>query len=123
MSSKIREYQSILYILGAAVALTVFAISANDLIFHNSFLLNNSISLKLVGSWIYWIFAITLTLSGILFYMYYKVVEDIRKFQSLINSSSKHIFIRNLKELEEIARHLGKKYVFELEEKKQRWKV
>lgn len=123
MNSKIKEFQSVFFLIGGAVTLTLFVIASDDLIFHSKFFLDNSISFQFTGNWEYWIFALSLSLMAIFFYLYYKVVSDIKKFKKLINSSSKHNFVRNLKELDTIATHLGKRYSTELEETKQKWKV
>ena len=78
MTSKIREYQSFLYILGAAIAF---------------------------------------------FYLYYRLLSDTKKFETLINSESKNTFSKNLRELDRISKKLGPRYVTELKETKEKWKL
>ncbi len=50
-------------------------------------------------------------------------LRKIRKFEEYINSESKKKFVSDLRELEEIAYKLGRKYEERLEEKKRKWRV
>lgn len=119
MTSKIREYQSFLYLLGAAVGVVLFALTSNELIFKSSLLPGFSF----LGNWSYWVFTLGLIMMIVFFYLYYKVLSDTKKFQNLINSESKSIFSKNLRELERISRKLGPRYIHELRNAKNRWKV
>lgn len=119
MTSKIREYQSYLYILGAAIGVVLFIFTSNELIFKNPALP----SLSFLGDWGYWVFTVGLLLMIVFFYLYYKVLSDTKKFQEMISSSSKNLFLKHVRDLEKISRKLGPMYVEELRETKNKWKV
>lgn len=119
MSSKIREFQSFLYILGAAIGVVLFVLTSNELIFNSTALPR----LTSLGNWGYWVFTLSLIMMVVFFYFYYKVIRDARRFEELINSESKNIFSKNLKELEKISRKLGPRYVSELRSTKEKWKI
>nr|1X9B_A Chain A, hypothetical membrane protein ta0354_69_121 [Thermoplasma acidophilum] len=50
-------------------------------------------------------------------------LSDRAKFESMINSPSKSVFVRNLNELEALAVRLGKSYRIQLDQAKEKWKV
>ncbi len=119
MTSKLREFQSFLYILGAAIGVVLFVLTSNELIFKNSALP----SLSYLGNWGYWVFTLGLVMMIVFFYLYYKVISDTKKFQELINSESKNIFSKNLRDLERLSKKLGPRYVAELKSAKEKWKL
>lgn len=119
MSSKIREYQSFLYLLGGAIGVAMFVLTSNELIFNSSALPR----LSTLGNWGYWVFTLGLLMMIVFFYMYYKVLRDTRKFEDLINSESKNAFSKNLRELESISKRLGPRYISELKGAKEKWKL
>lgn len=119
MSSKLREYQSFLYILGAAVGVVLFVFTSNEFIFKSSALPR----LTSLGDWGYWVFTLGLVLMIVFFYLYYKVLSDTKKFEKLIRSESKNAFSKNVRELERISSKLGPRYVDELKSTKERWKL
>lgn len=119
MTSKVREYQGYLYILGAAIGVVLFVFTSNELIFHSSALP----SLSFLGNWGYWVFTLGLIMVIVFFYLYFKLLKDTRDFQEMINSGSKNQFLKHLKDLNRISRKLGPSYVNELRQTKEKWKV
>ncbi|AKA47860.1 hypothetical protein IX51_00790 [uncultured archaeon] len=119
MTSKIREYQSFLYILGAAIGVVLFVLTSNELIFKSSALPG----LSSLGNWGYWVFTLGLVMMIAFFYLYYRLLSDTKKFETLINSESKNTFSKNLRELDRISKKLGPRYVTELKETKEKWKL
>lgn len=119
MTSKIREYQTYLYIFGAAIGVVLFIFTSNELIFKNTALP----SLSFLGDWGYWVFTLGLILLIVFFYLYYKVLSDTKKFHEMISSGSKNLFLKHVRDLERISRKLGPKYVSELKQTKEKWKV
>ncbi len=75
------------------------------------------------GEWNWWflILGIILLFAG----GWYTIdtLRKIRKFEEYINSDSKKKFVSDLRELEEIAYKLGRKYEERLEEKKRKWRI
>jgi hypothetical protein len=53
--------------------------------------------------------------------MYYKAVSNAKRFNSIISGSSKQNFIKNIKELEELAYKLGPSFEKRLLEAKEKW--
>ena len=121
MNASFREIQSYFYVFLSAVSIVVFAISFNNLLVGNKDLINAGLSFAAAGTWIYWIF--TVSFIGLIFflYMYYKAVSNARKFNSIISGSSKQSFIKNIKELEELAYKLGPTFEKRLQEAKEKW--
>ena len=107
MNVSFQELQSYFYVFLSAVSIVVFVIAFNNLLVGNKDLINAGLSFAAAGTWIYWIF--TVSFIGLVFflYMYYKAVSNARKFNSIISGSSKQSFIKNIKELEELAYKLG----------------
>lgn len=123
MFKEFREYQSVFYIIVAAVSIIFLIISGNDLIFHYAGLTNAGLTLKSAGNWLYWVLVFS-TLGTIIFlYMYIHIISSLRKFNELIASPSKQAFVKNLKELESTARVLGPREKKLLREARQKWKV
>jgi hypothetical protein len=73
--------------------------------------------------WVAWLLIISLILLGAAAYFLYANVRDKNRFNELIDTGSKSIFVRNQNELEEIAFRLGTKYQELLFEKKKELKV
>lgn len=122
MASAVKNYQLPIYLVLGAIGVTILFVSTNDLILHvNS--IKSLITFQSLGNWLYWIFALGLLLAMVFLYMFYKIIQDTKKFEKLINSNSKQNFVTNLKELEKLSRSLGRKYAIELGRAKQRWKV
>lgn len=119
MTSKIRELQGIIYLFLAAVGVVLFVLTANEYLFNSSFFP----TLNSLGDWGYYIFVLGLVMLLVFFYLFFKVLSDTRSFQSMINSESKQIFTRNLRDLERISKKLGPSYVSELKATKEKWKV
>ena len=122
MASAIRDYQSFIYLVLGAVGVTILFVSINDLIIHNASI-SSAITFQPLGNWLYWVFAIGLVFALVFFYMFFKIIDDTKKFERLINSSSKQSFVTNLKDLEKLSKTLGRKYSLELKQTKQKWKV
>ncbi len=76
-----------------------------------------------LGEWNWWILVggIILVIAG----GWYSVdtIRKRREFEEYMESESKREFIKNLRELEELAYKLGEKYQKQLEEKKKEWKI
>ena len=121
MNVSFKELQSYFYVFLSAVSIVVFAIAFNNLLVGNKDLINAGLSFAAAGTWIYWIF--TVSFIGLIFflYMYYKAVSNARKFNSIISGSSKQSFIKNIKELEELAYKLGPTFEKRLQEAKEKW--
>lgn len=117
-----REYQYYMYLVFTALFLILFLISFNDLVIHYSGI-SNLVSLTSLGNWLYWVIAISFSLTILFFYYLYRYTNDSKKFYNLINGSSKQTFVKNLKELEIISSRLGPSYVKELEKAKNKWNM
>lgn len=117
-----REYQYYMYLVFTALFLILFLISFNDLVIHYSGI-SNLVSLTSLGNWLYWVIAISFSLTILFFYYLYRYTNDSKKFYNLINGSSKQTFVKNLKELEIISSRLGPSYVKELEKAKYKWNM
>ena len=122
MERSIRDYQQIIYIVISAVSLIFFIISTNDLLVHNKAIIHAGLTIS-VGSWIYWVFTVSLIASFVFLYMFFKTVSNLRKFAKLINSPSKQTFVKNLVDLEKLAQSLGTEEKRVLDQAKERWKV
>ncbi len=120
MERSLRDYQFLIYAILFAISIVVFVISANQLLFHVGLI--NQLSFD-VGYWIYWIFALSLIFAISFLYMLFDIVHKASRFEELINSSSKSIFVKNLKELQYISKRLGKSYVEQLKSAEEKWKV
>ncbi len=123
MFRSFRDYQSIIYITVAAVSIIFFVISANDVVFHSKSLSQAGLTLSSAGNWSYWILALSTIGSVVFLYMYIHIISSLRKFNELINSQSKQVFVKNLRELERTARILGTRERKLLREAREKWKV
>jgi hypothetical protein len=123
MSNSWRQYQSYIYIVFLALGVVLLILTINDLIVRNPRLKSSGFTLAFTGAWETWIFALALVITVLFAYYYGKVVRETKKFHSLISSSSKHNFVKNLRELQTIAMHLGPKYQALLKESMEKWKV
>lgn len=123
MNKSFREYQSIIYIVVAAVSIIFLLISSNDLIFHSNALTQAGLTLSIAGNWSYWILVLSALGTIIFLYMYIHIISSLRKFNELINSPSKQVFVKNLRELERTARVLGSRERQLLKEAREKWKV
>ncbi len=121
MNASLKEIQSYFYVLLSAISIVVFVIAFNNLLVGNKDLINAGLSFAAAGTWIYWIF--TVSFIGLVFflYMYYKAVSNAKRFNSIISGSSKQNFIKNIKELEELAYKLGPSFEKRLLEAKEKW--
>ncbi len=119
MTSKVREYQGIIFIFLAAVGVVLFVLTANEYMFNSSYVP----TLSAIGDWGYYVFVLGLFMLVVFFYLFFKVLSDTRTFESMINSDSKQTFTKNLKDLERISRKLGPAYVSQLKSTKDKWKV
>ncbi len=123
MLSKIKEYQLLIYLILFAVSLVFLFISSNDLIFHSSAVVSSGLTLSATGGWLYWIFFVSISGSIAFLYMYLHIVSNTKKFHRLVESPSKHEFVKNIRELEKIARSLGSREMHLLKEAKKKWRV
>lgn len=123
MASNWREYQSVLYLVLMAVGVVLLILTFNDMVIKNESVIQSGFSLLFLGNWEYWIFALAIIIAGTFAYYFLKVTNDTKKFNELIKSSSKNTFLKNLKELQRIARSLGPKFELELQKSMEKWKV
>ena len=75
------------------------------------------------GEWNWWFLILGLILLFVGGWYTIDTLRKMRKFEEYINSDSKKKFVNDLRELEDIAYKLGKKYEERLEEKKRKWKI
>lgn len=101
----------------------MLAITTNDLMVRNQAFSSSGLSLSILGPWETWIFVFALIVSVTFAYFFFKVTNDTKRFHKLIQGSSKHNFVKNLRELQKISKNLGPKYESILEESMQKWKV
>ncbi|CAC11498.1 hypothetical membrane protein [Thermoplasma acidophilum] len=120
MERSIRDYQFIIYAIVFVASFSVLIIVSNQLLFHNAFLDTAAFD---VGNWVYWIFAVSFIFTITMAYLMVRNLSDRAKFESMINSPSKSVFVRNLNELEALAVRLGKSYRIQLDQAKEKWKV
>lgn len=123
MLKELKEFQTVIYIVLAAVSIIFLIISGNDLITHNVAIKDSGLTLTSAGNWIYWIFLASVIGTGAFLYLYLHVISSLKKFNTLINSGSKQAFVKNLKELERIVRILGPRERTILREAREKWKV
>lgn len=123
MASSWREYQSVIYLILMALGVVLLILTVNDLVFKNTAVMESGFSLAVMGNWEYWVFALALFIAGIFAYYFVKVTSDTKSFNELIQSTSKHNFLKNLKKLQKIARTLGPTYETKLQESMDKWKV
>lgn len=123
MASSWREFQSVIYLILMAIGVVLLILTVNDLVIKNSSVIQSGFSLTVLGNWEYWILVAALFISATFAYYFVKVTSDTKKFNELIKSSSKHSFLKNLKELQKIARTLGPSYETELQKSMDKWKV
>lgn len=123
MNRSWREYQSYIYLVLLAIGIVFLVMTLNDLIVKDPGLKSSGFTLAFAGSWETWIFAVSIVVSMVFAYYFAKVLQETRKFHSLVASSSKHSFVKNLRDLQRIARHLGPRYEQLLRESMDKWKV
>ncbi|MHB8361584.1 MAG: DUF3198 domain-containing protein [Thermoplasmataceae archaeon] len=123
MNQIIKNFTLIIYLGILTASAIIWVISSNDLLFHNSVLINNSLTFNYLGYWNYWIFLISFVSLFIFGYYSYVWVKEDKKFMKLTSSESKQSFIKNIKTLEKIARKHGSRFQSLLLEAKEKWKV
>lgn len=123
MATSWREYQSYLYLFLMALGVVLLLITVNDLIIKNTGVIESGFTLQAMGAWESWLFAIAIVMAATFAYYFVRVTSQTRKFHELIDSSSKHAFVKNLRELQRIARNLGPSYEARLQESMNKWKV
>lgn len=123
MSKIYREWFFYLYMILTVVFLFIFIVSSNDLLFHYNGFINNGLTFQAAGNWNYWIFILSLIMAGIFAYYTYEWFRDDRFFNDILNSDSKSKFIKNMRDLEKIARKHGPSYEERLDQKKSAWKI
>jgi hypothetical protein len=121
MKFSFRSIQSYIYIILAAVSIVIFVIVFNNLLIGNQAVIKAGLSFASTGNWMYWIFVVSLIGLILFIYLYLKFLSDAKKFTNIISGSSKQNFIKNLKELEQIAYKLGPAFEEKLREAKIRW--
>jgi len=122
MSKMNKDKLYVVYLIISIVSLFFFITSINDLLFHNQALIN-SIPLKPLGNWEYWILIASTVIFVYFAYMTYSMLNDISKFKKLMKSASKKTFLENLPDLEIISKRLGKNYNDLLKQAKHKWGI
>lgn len=123
MATSWRQYQSYLYLFLMAVGVVLLIMTVNDLIINNTAVIDSGFTLKFMGAWETWLFAIAILIAATFSYYFAKVTSDTKKFHKLLDSSSKQNFVKNLRELQKIARNLGPTYEELLHKSMDKWKV
>ena len=121
MKFSFRSIQSYIYIILAAVSIVIFVIVFNNLLIGNQAVIKAGLSFASTGNWMYWIFVVSLMGLILFIYLYLKFLSDAKKFTNIISGSSKQNFIKNIKELEELAYKLGPSFEKRLLEAKEKW--
>jgi heme exporter protein D len=107
------------------IAITLFLTILTVIYFFSLLILPSEFSnfLSSSGGWAYYIFLVAFI--GFLYFAYLLVqtVNDRRKFEELIASDSKSIFVKNVRDLDVIARRLGPSFKKRLENKKEQLRV
>lgn len=107
------------------IAITLFASFLTVIYFFNLIILPSEFQnfLSSSGGWVYYIFF--LSIIGLFYFGYVlgRAVIDRRKFEELINSDSKSTFVKNVRDLDIIAKRLGPSFRKRLDDKKEQLKV
>lgn len=106
-----------------SVGVVLLILTVNDLIIKNTAVVDSGFTLQVLGAWETWLFALAIFIAALFSYYFAKVTSDTKKFRRLIASSSKHNFVKNLRELQKIARNLGPEYEETLQNSMNKWKV
>ncbi|MEM0155480.1 MAG: DUF3198 domain-containing protein [Thermoplasmataceae archaeon] len=123
MITKWKDYQFFIYLILLAVSVLILIISMNDVLFHNNSFSAYFMTFSPFGNWVYWIFAAGIIFTIIFFYLFYRVILDMRKFDELVSKGSKFNFVKSLKELRTISKRLGPRYQRLLSEAMEKFKV
>ncbi|MCL5731235.1 MAG: DUF3198 domain-containing protein [Candidatus Thermoplasmatota archaeon] len=123
MKYDLREYKPFIYIIILAVSAIFLIISANDLIFGDTYLAKNFVTLSSIGAWEYWVFTASFIFTVAFGYLVFVIFRDTRKFYDIIDRGTKQAFLKNYKELQQIAKKLGPKLEESLSEATKKWKV
>jgi hypothetical protein len=76
-----------------------------------------------VGNFIYWLFIIALGVLIISAWLFSDLILKLKKFNQLIDTNSKAVFVRHQNEIEELAWKLGNKYLEIVVERKKELKI
>lgn len=123
MKFSIREVQSFIYLIILLVCLVFLVISFNNLVIKDQGLINLGLTLGQAGDWLYWILTVAFIGAAIFLYLFLKSTIDVRKFRQIVGGNSKQNFLKNLKELEVLARKLGPSFEESLASAKAKWNV
>jgi hypothetical protein len=123
MIAKWKDYQFFIYLVLLAISILVLIISMNDVLFHNSGFSTYFVTFSSIGNWIYWIFVAGVIFTILFFYLFYRVLLDMRKFDELVSKGSKFSLMKSLKELRVISKRLGPRYQKLLSEAMEKYKV
>lgn len=123
MENSWRNYQFYIYVVLFAVGIVFLVITVNDLVTRNNAIIKAGLTLSTTGNWEYWIFAVSLVIAATFLYLTVKIASDTRKFESLINGESKYTFVKNIRDLQKLARELGPRYNDQLNQAMEKWKV
>ncbi len=120
---KIKEFKIPISLL--IIAVSLFFIILFPLKWFNLVILSDPFNsmINYIGDWSYYIFAISLIAFFYFTYVLYVNIKDRRKFEELIYSDSKNVFVKNLRDLEIISKRLGPKFVKRFNEKKEELKI
>ena len=118
-----KNYQFYLYVVLFAIGAVFLLITVNDLVTRNEAIIKSGLSLLSTGNWEYWIFAVSLVVAFTFFYLSLKIATQTKRFEDLISSDSKYTFVKNIKELQKLARDLGPRYGQQLNQAMEKWKI
>lgn len=118
-----KNYQFYYYVVLFAIGVVFLVITVNDLVIRNDAIIKSGLSLLSTGNWEYWIFAVSLVVAFTFFYLTLKIATQTKRFEDLISSESKYTFVKNIKELQKLARSLGPRYGEQLSRTMEKWKI
>ncbi len=76
-----------------------------------------------LGNYIYWLFIAMITLTIACGWIFVDLVLSRQKFDELVKTGSKAVFVRNFNELEDLAWKLGPKYMDIVYERKKKLRI
>ena len=123
MANSWREYQFYIYVILFAIGVVFLIITINDFVTKNEGIIKAGLTITSTGDWEYWIFALALILSTTFLYLSVKVASNTKRFEELIRGESKSAIVKNLKELQRLARELGPRHGEELQKTMDKWKI
>ncbi len=122
-----RKYVLQITLIGLIVNLIFFIISSLGIFMGDQEVVKNNTFFKdffnAIGNWNYWLFIITITLVIACGWIFGDLMLKLSKFNNLVKTTSKAIFVRNQEEIESLAWKLGPKYLDTVDERKHRFRI